>query len=509
MVLEVDFLRDCLAWKKENLDLGSSSNEACKLYDASLQQYVKWFDSPQHNGLESTMDNMLKADPEFVLGHCLKLGLESMGSSASLCQPDYAEKVNALVKLAKSRPLSPLQLMHVNGIRNMIGGHLTKACECWETILIDHPTDMLALKLAHDAYFYLGAAAEMRDSVNRVLAKWKPAMTMYSYLYGMSAFGFAQSNFFKEAETHARTALELSPHDAWATHALAHVTEYRNDWNWGIKFLRETEKDWSVCNYIAPHNYWHLCLYHLERDEKDVALDVYDQVISKYPPGVLNMVDSASLLFRLKLDGVGQAELKDRWASLKDAYKSKADEHGYVFNDLHILMMLSESGSHEETQSFFKSLDSYINQQQFVMAAIEQSNNMDTEDVDSEDKENISKLNSKRRSSRKYNDEQDLMSSLTEKCGTAIYNSIISFDKGEYERVVELLNPIRYQLVRIGGSNAQRDLFHQLLCQSALRSSRSDHKNLGLALLNERLALKPNSCLTQRIIRRFASNHSD
>lgn len=49
-----------------------------------------------------------------------------------------------------------------------------KACDLWEQILQDHPTDMLALKFSHDAYFYLGYQEQMRDSVARVYPFWTP-----------------------------------------------------------------------------------------------------------------------------------------------------------------------------------------------------------------------------------------------------------------------------------------------------------------------------------------------
>lgn len=56
-----------------------------------------------------------------------------------------------------------------------------KASETWEDILLDHPTDLLALKCAHDAYFYMGAQTQLRDSVVRVLPHWKPHIPLYRY----------------------------------------------------------------------------------------------------------------------------------------------------------------------------------------------------------------------------------------------------------------------------------------------------------------------------------------
>lgn len=56
---------------------------------------------------------------------------------------------------------------------------LAKACDVWEDILVEHPTDMLALKFSHDGFFYLGEQTQMRDSVARVLPHWKPHMPLY------------------------------------------------------------------------------------------------------------------------------------------------------------------------------------------------------------------------------------------------------------------------------------------------------------------------------------------
>lgn len=96
---------------------------------------------------------------------------------------------------------------------------------------------------------------------------------------------------------------------------------------------------------------------------------------------------------------------------------------------------------------------------------------------------------------------------VNRKLGVNLYHAICYFDSGDYAQVVELLNPIKYDLYKIGGSNAQRDMFHQILTQAALRSSFHTHNRLGLALVNERFAMKPDSQLTKRIAERFAAAH--
>ena len=50
-------------------------------------------------------------------------------------------------------------------------GGMFEAAERWEDILVDHPTDALALRLVQDAYFFLGQSHAIRDSVARVHAR--------------------------------------------------------------------------------------------------------------------------------------------------------------------------------------------------------------------------------------------------------------------------------------------------------------------------------------------------
>ena len=58
-----------------------------------------------------------------------------------------------------------------------------EACNIWEEILIEHPLDLLALKLAHDCYFYLGLQPQMRDSVARVIVYWQPDLPHYGFIF--------------------------------------------------------------------------------------------------------------------------------------------------------------------------------------------------------------------------------------------------------------------------------------------------------------------------------------
>lgn len=203
-----------------------------------------------------------------------------------------------------------------------------------------------------------------------------------------------------------------------------------------------------------------------------MALDIFKKNIKVTATldRTLDMVDAISLLYRLKLDCC-ELPLRDEWNEIARTYVSRKEEHGYVFNDSHVAMMLSESSclGKEEEDSFFSSLDRYL---------------------------------------KADNDDGSLgfLKKLNGEYAERIYKAIMLFRAEDFSSVVDQLYPIRYEIIRIGGSNAQRDIFQQMLIQAALRSELDVHRRMGMALLDERRALKPNAKLTERLAARFASS---
>lgn len=138
-------LRGCVDWKNENLRMSTSSDEACKLYDISLTQIVKWTDCDEFGGLEGSLNRMLESDSNFVLGHVLRCGIQLVGSSNPTAIDEDIAEVNKLAeKQAKS--LTNREKEHVKAVNDLHRGDVTKACLKWENILIENPTDLMAMR---------------------------------------------------------------------------------------------------------------------------------------------------------------------------------------------------------------------------------------------------------------------------------------------------------------------------------------------------------------------------
>ncbi|PFX15896.1 Tetratricopeptide repeat protein 38 [Stylophora pistillata] len=73
-----------LAWRSEGLPLTTSSNDAAKMFDATLTQYTGWYDDSSVNGIEGSVSKMLAADPNFVMGHVISCGLDLISSGKGI-----------------------------------------------------------------------------------------------------------------------------------------------------------------------------------------------------------------------------------------------------------------------------------------------------------------------------------------------------------------------------------------------------------------------------------------
>ncbi|KAL0968500.1 hypothetical protein UPYG_G00267690 [Umbra pygmaea] len=464
--------RDCQAWRAEGLTLSTSSNEACKMYDAILTQYVTWRNDETLGGIEGCISAVKTADPNFVMGHVISTGLELVGTGSSVrLNERLASAVKRTLELAQSqKDITPREKLHVRAVEHFSKGNFPKACDTWEEILLEHPTDLLALKFAHDGFFYLGAQTQMRDSVARVLPHWKPQMPLSSYLKGLYSFGLLETHFYDQAEKVAKEGLALTPDDAWCVHSVAHVHEMKAEVDEGLKFMESTENDWMGCDMLACHNYWHWALYFIEKGEYEAALNIFDSQVSRRgrtSGAMLDTVDACSLLYRLEMEGVC---VKERWRELQQLTAPHTDDHVLLFNDLHFLMSAmgaKESGGAAHAQRLLEGLR-------------ELANNPDE------------------------NQQHQLVGSV----GLPMCQALVEYGQGNYSCAVELLKPIRYNMTQIGGSDAQRDVFSLLLIHAAMKSDEAHHHKLARSLLVEREAIKPNSPLTDRLIQRAQVLHT-
>ena len=429
--------------------LTGSDAAAIARYDSALGKLLLLRNDPV-----AEVDAATAIDPGLVMGHVLKGLLCVLGTEKALL-PE-ARAALALARAAADGATAREQ-GHIAALAAWIDGRFHDAGACWEQVLVAQPDDVLAMFAAHQGDFFLGQSSELRDRVARRLPDIARGGALEGHYLGMWAFGLEEMGDYRAAESAARQALACEPRNAWATHALVHVMEMTHRVDEGIDFLTSTAPQWADDSFFAVHNWWHLALYHADRQQWPQVLGVYDQHIRGSDSAVvLDMIDASALLWRLMLQGV---DVGDRWQGLVEVWEPQIDRAWYVFNDCHAMMAFVGAGRDDLAQR--------------LIAVLERGAQQPGDNA-----------------------------ANTRAVGLPLARALQLYGQRQYLAAMQLLMPIRSIAARVGGSHAQRDLIAQTLIAAAERAKQGA---VARALLNERLMLKPGSMLNQAWVARVQS----
>jgi tetratricopeptide (TPR) repeat protein len=308
-----------------------------------------------------------------------------------------------------------------------------------ELAITENPSDSLSAKMSHALRFMLGDKPGMLRSIDRVLDRLPAGHPHRGFLAGCHAFALEENGHYEAAEHVGRKAVALESRDAWGLHAVSHVHEMTGRFEEGIRWIENGEAGFRHCNNFGGHLFWHLALFKLETGAVPEVLDLYDRrVRGEQTDDFRDIANGASLLMRLELDGHPVGE---RWEELADKAEARLADGSYVFADLHYMLALIGAGRRESATMLARS-----------MARIFPRNASQT--------------------------------LVAERAGAAMAEGLVSFAEGDMGAALERLLAVRKQRVMIGGSDAQRDVFEQVLLEAALRAGEED---VARTLLTERL----------------------
>lgn len=409
----------------------------------------------------AAVDELLREDPEFILGHCFRAGLltQAMESRVYLDMRASIKAALALWDHANERERG-----HILALRRWLAGDFYGAVRQWERVLVAYPHDLLAMALAHLSHVLLGNAIGQRDVVARAFPLWDPSMPGYDFVLGFYSFGLEETGDFARAEDYGRRAMAMRAAHPYAVHAVAHVMESQGRQNDGVRLISDFKDTW-VHSSFANHLWWHLALFHLDLGERDTVLSIYDQGLRQAGgEESYQELDSAALLWRLKLLDIDSGQ---RWSELAMKWAPSAEDSLYAFNDVHAMMAFTSAGHKDAARR--------------LTAANER---LAASSGDASTQSNVQ---------------------MVRRIGLPFVRAIKAFHYGDYATAFDALLPVRDNAHWLGGSSAQRDVIHWTLLETAIRAGRG---NWARALAHERQALKPTSPQNQKFVARahaFAS----
>ena len=257
--------------------------------------------------------------------------------------------------------------------------------------------------------------------------------------------GLEEAGDYARAEDELRAAAELEPHSFWPHHTVVHVMEMTGRPEDGLGWMVAREPYWSAPENITQvHIWWHKSLFHLEFGEDELALAIYDgPLLHTLRPLALNLCNASALLWRL--DTLG-CDVSERWRDLLTQWEGHADGKCLMFIDLHAAMAELRSG------------------QEALADGLDWMRETASSGAES--------------------------ASCYREVGIPLVEGLMAFHRGVYDQAVALLQPVRFDLWRIGGSHAQRR--HRRLDPDRGRV-RGGLRDVALSLAHERLGTRPRS----------------
>lgn len=355
----------------------------------------------------------LEADAEFALARA------ALAVSLYLWEriPEGRAEMERAARAAPGLP--PRERRHVEALGLWVGGRGNEALPLIDEILAGTPREPVLIQRAYFIHFWQGRSAEMLALTARVL----DAFPGDSYVLGMHAFALEETGRFREARAAAEQAIALEPRDAWAVHALAHVLYETGAHDEGVAALPPRIQP---CDRLGPfrnHLLWHVALMHLAAGREAQAARMFERVFGRLRIEIgADLEDAVALAWRLDLFAHPEPA---RWAPLGAAARAWLDLPLLLFHDVHVGMALAAAGD--------------------WTAAGQQLDRM------------------RQRAARTRN------RTLPE-VALPLLEGLHAFVRGELETTVERLAPIEDRIVEIGGSHAQREVFHDTLLAAALRA---------------------------------------
>jgi hypothetical protein len=249
------------------------------------------------------------------------------------------------------------------------------------------------------------------------------------------AFAYHEVDRFDESRRLSERSLVRCPTNAGASHSYAHVFFETADNEGGSRFLRDWMEHYDRRAGLRTHLAWHLALFELQRGDQQAAHDLLITEILGGANGGLALVDGASLLWRLDLEG--GARRGNEWKALALA-ADLVGESGTGFSEVHAAMAYASCDDEGALRAIVDRLDVMERQGHAVSSAV----------------------------------------------AVPMVRAIAAVAGHDYATAITLLKPIESDLHRIGGSRAQWEIFEETMIACYLHLRRYED---ALRLVRRRL----------------------
>ena len=419
-----------------DLPLSTDSQAAAEAYIHGVDAMLSaWPDAGD------AFDRALAADPDFALAQAAQARVLAMRS-----QPAEARARIALARDTAARRGTERERSHVDVVWLMMNGQSAKALERALAHADRWPRDVSILSLplgAFGLFAFSGMADHDQarvDLCGRHAGAFGPDDWWFLTSHGWS---LAENGEVARGREMLHRAMEIRRPNANGIHALAHAMFEGGAGADASALIADWLPDYDPSGVLHGHIAWHAALVALESGDAGGAYETYLRYVH---PSVsqgmpINIVsDAASLLWRMEAYGHGAPAAA--WSDVETYARQAFPRAGHAFLDPHMAMIEAASGDHSALERRIAALEDLVAQGALAAGSVVPT----------------------------------------------IVRAAAAFAAGNYAACADLLEPAAHDVVRIGGSGAQREIVEDTLLVALIRSDRADKAR---TLLDSRLHRRP------------------
>ena len=417
------------------LPVSTTSEPAARAYRRGIELML----SAWPGGTEA-LELSIEADPDFALAHAARSRMHLIYGEMPPAQQQAAAARKLVAQNGTAREKS-----HVEILALTTGGQSVKALEMTLDHLDRWPRDALIMSLPLGAFGLFAFSGMADHDQARVDLCERHARHYGDDWWFLTYLGWSHTENGSVAAGRGITeqAFERRRENAHALHALAHAMFEDGSTGDAEALISGWLPGYHRSGLMHGHVAWHQALLALEQGDTGKAGSIYFETIqpSVTRAAPLNaMSDGVSLLWRLEASGHPVAD--DAWRDLADYSERRFPRAGNSFIDVHMAMLAAMTGNGTALEQRLADLDQ-----------------------------------------RRADGKLPAGSVVPDICRAAR-----AFAEGDFRACVKLLEPASGEVVRIGGSHAQREMIEDTLLMALMKCGEAARAR---DLLDRRLHRRP------------------
>ncbi|UFN48529.1 tetratricopeptide repeat protein [Roseomonas sp. OT10] len=392
-------------------------------------------------GAAEALEEAVAADPDFALAHAARARAHAMRSEPAAARARIATAVELAARRGTERERS-----HVEILSLVLGGRTAEAIGRVSAHADTWPRDVVILSLPLGAFGLLAFSGRADHDQARVDLCERHAGHFAAddwWFLTYRGWSHAENGTVAYGRDLVQRGFDLRPRNANAAHALSHALYEGGANDEADRLIQAWLPTYDRSGILHGHIAWHAALAALEHGDTERALAIYGEHVqpSASTGNAVNVVsDTASFLWRLQ--AYGHAVPEGLWQAAAAYAAPSFPDAGFAFADVHMALLAAATGDKVGLERRIASLTGMIEAGTLAAGPVV----------------------------------------------PAICRAALAFAEADHAGCVRILEPVASEVVRIGGSGAQRELMDDMLLLALMRSGQSARAG---RLLDRRLHRRP------------------